>query len=87
MVVSNLSLTELPDGEALVQTPQAERTLIVNAVGDAVLDLCDGTRTIAEIAAILRAAMNVPANVEVEADVERLVGQLLDAGVIGVSEA
>ncbi len=87
MVVSNLSRTELPDGEALVQTPQAERTLIVNAVGDAVLDLCDGTRTIAEIAAILRAAMNVPANVDVEADVERLVRQLLDAGVIGVSEA
>lgn len=81
-IVSELSRSELPNGESLVQVNGHSRALIVNALGDAVIDLCDGSRTIAEIADIIRAALNVPANIDVEADVARLIAELQDAGVV-----
>ena len=42
---------ELTDGEVVLSVGGGERALILNAVGDAVIELCDGSRTIAEIAA------------------------------------
>lgn len=64
---------------------ERHRALIVNAVGDAAIDFCDGTRTIAEIAAVLRAALNVPSDIDVEADVKRLIVALENAGIVKAS--
>jgi len=73
---------ELPDGEVVISVPGADRALILNAVADAVLELCDGTRTIAEIGEFVRATVSVPRSAEVERDIERVLEQLAAAGVV-----
>lgn len=72
----------LPDGEAMVQADGHKRALLINAVADVILDLCDGTRTVAEIANILRATLRIPAGADVEGDVARLVAELMRAGIV-----
>jgi hypothetical protein len=72
----------LPGGEAVVQAPGHDRAVILNAIGDAVLALCDGTRSAGAIAAILRETLPAPAGADVDADVARLLDELVAAGVL-----
>ena len=46
------------------------------------LDLCDGSRTVEEIAAFLQEHMTVPADANVARDVAAVVDELVRAGVI-----
>jgi hypothetical protein len=73
---------ELGDGEVVVSLPGGERALILNAVGDAVLDLCDGTRSLEDIANILREHLSVPQTADVARDVQAVVDELVRAGVV-----
>lgn len=67
--------------ETVLITPDASQALVLNAVGGAVLDLCDGTRTIDEIVDFI--CDNVAgAGAEVHEDVATLVAQLIEAGVV-----
>lgn len=77
---------ELTDGEVVVSTRGGERAIILNAVGDAVLDLCDGSRTVSDIAEFLRSALNVPADANVTADVNAVLEELMRAGVVEAVE-
>jgi hypothetical protein len=77
---------DLTDGEVVVSLRGGERALILNAVGDAVLDLCDGSRTIDEIAAFVRENMTVPAGADVSRDVRAVVDELVRAGVVEANE-
>ena len=77
---------ELTDGEVVVSVRGGERALILNAMGDAVLDLCDGSRTIEDIAAFLREHLTVPAGADVARDVTAIVDELVRAGVIVAAE-
>lgn len=81
-VVGGIVRGELTDGETVVSLRGGEKALIINAVGDAVLDLCDGSRTVEDIAAIVRESMTVPADADVARDVRSLVDELVRAGVI-----
>ena len=81
-IVDGIVRGELTDGEVVVSVRNGERALILNAVGDAVLDLCDGSRTIDEIAAFMRDNMSVPAGVDVADDVRKVVDELSRAGVV-----
>jgi len=77
---------ELSDTEVVVSLRGGERALILNIVADVVLDLCDGTRTVDEIAAFLREAMNTPAEADVTRDVNAILDELTRAGVVVVAE-
>jgi hypothetical protein len=77
---------ELTDDEAVVSVSGGEQALILNAMANAVLDLCDGQRTLPEIAAIVRDTLHVPADVDVLRDVTALVDQLVRAGVVEARE-
>jgi hypothetical protein len=81
-LVEHVVRGELTDGEVVVSLRGGARALILNAVGDAVLDLCDGSRTIDDIAAFLRSTMSVPAEVDVARDVSNVIDELLRAGVV-----
>jgi len=85
-IVENIMRGELTDGEVVVSLRGGERALILNAVGDAVLDLCDGSRTVDEIAAFLRDNLSVPAGIDVSRDVSAIVDELVRAGVIEAVE-
>jgi hypothetical protein len=77
---------ELTDGEVVVSLRGGGKALILNAVGDAVLDLCDGSRTVDEIAAFLRDHMTVPPSADVSGDVRAVIDELVRAGVIQATE-
>lgn len=78
----NLVRGELPDGEVVVSIPGGDTALILNSVADAVLALCDGSRTVDEIAQFVRDTVRVPADVDVAHDISTVVDQLARAGVI-----
>jgi hypothetical protein len=78
----NLVRGELPDGEVVVSLPGGDSALILNSVADAVLELCDGSRTIDEIAQFVRDTVPVPADIDVVHDITAVVEQLSRAGVI-----
>lgn len=77
---------ELTDGEVVVSLRGGARALILNAMGDAVLDLCDGSRTVDEIAAFVRANVAVPPDADVARDVGAIVDELVRAGMIEALE-
>ena len=78
----NLVRGELPDGEVVVSVPGAATALILNSVADAVLELCDGSRTIEQIAQFVRDTVAVPSSADVSGDISAVVDQLARAGVI-----
>jgi Coenzyme PQQ synthesis protein D (PqqD) len=79
---SNLVRGELPDGEVVISVAGGDTALILNSVADAVLELCDGSRTVEEIAQFLRDTVAVPAETDVVHDIEAVVDQLARAGVL-----
>lgn len=81
-LANKLVRAELSDGEFVISVRGGERALIINAIGDAVLDLCDGSRTVDEIAAFVRETLSVPTEVDVTRDVSAIVDELVRAGVI-----
>jgi hypothetical protein len=85
-VVDQLVRSELTDSESVVSLRGGGKALILNAIGDAVLDLCDGSRTIEEIAAFLRENLEVPSGTDVAADVRSIVDELTRAGVVVAAE-
>jgi hypothetical protein len=85
-LVSTTIRADLTDDEAVVSISGGERALILNAMGNAILDLCDGSRTVAEIADIVRETLTVPTSVDVVGDVTSLVDQLVRAGIVEARE-
>jgi hypothetical protein len=81
-VAKDLVRGELPDGEVVVSIAGGETALILNSVADAVLELCDGSRTVEQIAAFVRETIPVPAEADVVHDIATVVDQLARAGVI-----
>jgi hypothetical protein len=81
-VAKNLVRGELPDGEVVVSIAGGDTALILNSVADAVLELCDGSRTIDEIAQFVRETVAVPVEVDVAHDIAAVVDELSRAGVI-----
>jgi len=77
---------ELTEGEVVVSLRGGERALILNAIGDAILDLCDGSRTVDEIVAFLRENLSVPVGADVARDVSSIVDELVRAGVVEAVE-
>lgn len=73
---------ELPDGEVVVSVAGGATALILNTVADAVLELCDGSRTVEEIAQFVRETVTVPAEADVARDIAAVVDQLARAGVV-----
>ncbi len=81
-LVPNVVRGELPDGEVVVSVDGGDQALILNSIGDAVLGLCDGSRTVAEIAQFVRDTLKVPPTTDVAKDISAMLDQLVRAGVI-----
>jgi hypothetical protein len=77
---------DLTDGEVVVSLDSGQVALILNAVGDAVLELCDGTRSIPDIASVIHDAMPAPEGADVLADVNALLEKLVQAGIVVMTE-
>jgi pyrroloquinoline quinone biosynthesis protein D len=61
-----------------------DRIHVLNDTAREIYLLCDGTRTLAQIAEALRATYDVPPE-KAREDVERVIGDLNAAGVLSVS--
>jgi hypothetical protein len=85
-LVDDVVRGELTDNEVVVSVRGGQRALILNALGDAVLDLCDGSRTLDEIAAFVRETLAVPAAIDVSGDIASVIDELVRAGVVEALE-
>ncbi len=79
-------LADLPEGELVAQAAGGATAVILDPVGGAVIELCDGRRTIPEIAAFVCQSLSVDDLGRVEADVARLVDDLLAAGLLEAAD-
>ena len=84
--VANVVRGELPDGEVVISIAGGDRALILNAVADAVLELCDGAHTIADIARFVRETLDVPPSTDVARDIANVIDELSRAGVVEIVE-
>jgi hypothetical protein len=75
-------VSELGNDETVVATPDRSNAVILNALGSAVFDLCDGEHSIDDITAFICQNISAPGPVEVESDVRRIVDELADAGLV-----
>jgi hypothetical protein len=73
-------------GEGVVLRQEAREVLVVNGVGARVLELLDGRRSVAEVAAVLREERDAPPEA-IERDVGAFVDELLAAGVVEMQAA
>jgi hypothetical protein len=80
--VAGLALRELPEGECVVLPPDGKAALVLNATGAVVLELCDGTRSAAAIAAIVAEAFPDAPPARVGEDVAALLRGLAEAGCL-----
>lgn len=74
--------TELPEDEVVVATPDHTQALVLNATGAAVLELCDGSRSVDDIIRFICAAVAGADESQVRADTEQLVQRLVEAGIV-----
>ncbi len=75
-------LADLPEGELVAQVAGGATAVILDPVGGAVIELCDGRRTVPEIAKFVCETLPVDDPGRVEADIARLVDELLAAGLV-----
>jgi len=82
----SLVLAQLPDGEAVASLPASGDAIVLNAMGSAVLELCDGSRTIEQIAAFVCEHIEGTEPAAVRADIADLVERLQKAGLLADAE-
>jgi len=70
------------DGESILYDTDSGSVHVVNAAARRVWDLCDGAHTVAEMAAAIRDAFDVPAGASVDEDVRRIVAQFTEMGIL-----
>ena len=75
-------IRELPDGESMVLTPEGDRALVLNAVATAIWHLADGQHTVEQISGFLGEHFADAPPHQIGADVERLLAELIEAGLI-----
>jgi hypothetical protein len=74
-------LVEELDGEVLVHAPRTGGSAVLNPIGGAVLELCDGSRSVPDIVSDIVDVL--PENrARVTSDVTALVGELVTLGIL-----
>jgi hypothetical protein len=66
----------------LVLRPDGTEALLLNVTGGVVWNLCDGTRTIDEIASFVSSTVQAPDPGVVRSDVSALLARLAEAGLV-----
>jgi hypothetical protein len=79
--VQELSTRRLSDEETVVLSPTGS-AIVLNEIGAVVLDLCDGTRTIDDVANILCDALAGAERARVVQDVQAFVESLVASGCL-----
>lgn len=79
--VADLATRRLSDEETVVLAPTGS-AVILNEVGAVVLDLCDGSRTVEQIANIVSTTLAGANEERVQADVRSFVASLTASGCV-----
>jgi len=79
--VADLATRRLSDEETVVLAPTGS-AVILNEVGAVVLDLCDGSRTVEQIANIVSTSLEGANEERVQADVRSFVLSLSASGCV-----
>lgn len=85
--VDGLIAAALPDGDTVASVPATGSALILNGVASAVLDLCDGQRSVEDIVTFLCDNLQGADRTSVAADVTALLDRLAAAGLVADAES
>ena len=73
---------DMEGGELALFKPEDSRLILLNGIGAAVWELCDGTRDVGAIAAILEEPFEMVGSDRVQSDVAAFVAHLLELGAV-----
>jgi hypothetical protein len=79
--LSSVTFEELPDDEIVLVNPDRSVSLILNPMGNAIWELCDGSRSIEEITAFVCETLSGANFDRVSEDIATLVKKLVDVGM------
>ena len=85
--LTDLPVRELPDGDVIVLQLEGSKAIVLNVLAGAILDLCDGSRTIEEMVTFLCEHVPGVTRAVVLEDVRALIAQLIETGVLEVQGA
>ena len=74
------------DGRHLLYEPEHELLLLINSSGRAILDLCDGKRTVGAIIQVIQDRYEAGENMDVRAEVLRYLRILWSTGIVTMVE-
>ena len=69
------------DGDISLYHPTSEQVVVLNGTASDVWRLCDGERTIEQVASLLAASYGLEDPERIVADVEKTVSQFADSGL------
>ena len=69
------------DGDISLYHPTSEQVVVLNGTASDVWRLCDGERTIEQVASLLAASYGLADPERIVADVEKTVSQFADSGL------
>ena len=81
-ILPTIMRKDLPGDEEVLTSPDGANALIVNATGAAIVDLCDGTRTVDDIAGFVTDIVPGSELTTVRRDVQQFVGEFRTAGLL-----
>lgn len=73
-------------GEVLLHSVNSEQIHYLNATASLIWDLCDGQHTLEDMETALRASFAIPAEADVQADIQHTLESLVDKGLLLPSE-
>jgi hypothetical protein len=79
--IAGLSTREIPDDETVLVAPSG-KAIVVNAMASVVVSLANGKRTLDEISREIHGAVQGATLEQVQADVERIVTELIRVGCL-----
>lgn len=80
----DLSITK-SGGQAVLIEKQGNQVHVLNKTALEVWNILDGTKSIADIAKIIRSKFSVPENRDVEKDVNEIINQFKQLGLLSYS--
>lgn len=79
-----VDVVELAEDELVARSPDRAHAVVLNATASAVLELCNGEHTSSDIARFLHDALPSSDLSQVRSDVQAILRELSEAGIVAV---
>jgi hypothetical protein len=82
----DVDVVELAEDELVARSPDRTHAMVLNATASAVLELCNGEHTASDMARFLHDTLPTSELSKVEGDVDAILRELCEAGIVTAAE-